>query len=138
MMWEIDEKKGEVSACLSGRVYTREAMALAARLLARRAEVFEEKGASGKVRITLRPRERKPTREALDALAGDFLCEALNQQCRLDTARHNGNVQKLLVTQALYAARRQAEAAGSQLSPERLKELSAEARKLMQEAAQEG
>ena len=135
MIWEIDEKKGEVSVRLSERVYTREAMTLAARLLARRAETFEEKGASGKARIVLRPRQRRPARKDLDALAGDFLCEALNQQCRLDTARRNGNIQKLLVTQALYAALRQSEAAENRLPKERLQELSAEASRLMKEAA---
>lgn len=110
MIWKVDEKAGEISLSLSTKVYRREAVLMAARGLAGRTECFEEKAAKARLGIVLKPKEALP-RDGMDALAGDFLREVLNQECRLDTAKRNGAVQRLLITQALYSARKAAEEA---------------------------
>ncbi|MBI5598006.1 MAG: hypothetical protein HY928_18140 [Elusimicrobia bacterium] len=81
-------------------VYSERALAIAARTFSRRAEVFVEETKTHWV-LTLEPRAK----EALAALEGDFLNEALSQECRFLTAEFNETIASLQETQALLAAR---------------------------------
>ncbi|MDD5656022.1 MAG: hypothetical protein PHF00_02050 [Elusimicrobia bacterium] len=134
MIWDIDLESGEASVTLCRGAYEREAVAMTVKLWARRARCREAGSKAGFFRIVLRPAGGPATRETLQALAGGFLCEALNQQCRLDTVKLNGNVQKLILTQALYSAQKAGERSRAAVSPARAERLAREARGMMRKS----
>lgn len=81
---------------LDCRIYSREALDLAAFVCAPRAEIKVSKSSGG----------NKVTVSAEDAgrAAGEFLNEALNQQCRMDLAAKNSKIASIIVTKALLSA----------------------------------
>ena len=81
-------------------VYSEYALRIALHVFTRRAEAEAEEVRSG-WRVTLRPLGQA----GLDALAGDFLNELLNQEYRFAVSALNRKVSGFLVTQALLSAR---------------------------------
>ncbi len=81
---------------LDGKIYSEEALKLAAFVCAPRAEIK-----LGKV-----PGGSRVSVSAADAekAAGEFLNEALNQQCRIDLAAKNSKIASIIVTKALLSA----------------------------------
>ena len=87
----------EKELVLSGAVYSREAVQLAAYVFAGRCEVKVRPGAaSTRVRLSGAP--------DLERLAGELANEALNQQCRIDLAAGNSKIAGMIVTKALLSA----------------------------------
>ena len=89
-----------MSVKLSKAVYSERALAIAARTLARRAEAYVDETRTHWV-LTLEPKGKEPP----GVLEGDFLNEALGQECRFLTASFNKTMASLQETQALLAAR---------------------------------
>ncbi|HBE88239.1 MAG TPA: hypothetical protein DDW67_03770 [Elusimicrobia bacterium] len=88
--------KKEKNLAVDDAVYSEEALKLAA-------YVFE-----GRFRVSLKRRGAKteilfPGAVPEDA-AGEFLNEALNQQCRLDLMKKNSKVANIIVTRMLLSA----------------------------------
>ena len=103
MRFDVDAKENEVAFTVSTKVYGREALLIAAQVLSSRAEAFlsEDKAS---YELTLKAK-RKTDAAGLEALAGEFLNELLNQEYRFVVGRFNQKITSLVVTQALLAAR---------------------------------
>lgn len=100
----IHLKGREAVIGLDKGLYRREAVTLAAAAFSSKAEFFVEREDETALVVALQVREEASRRE-LEALAGEFLNEALNQELRLDLAKENSRIIELLTAQALYAAR---------------------------------
>lgn len=79
------------------RIYSREAVKLAAYLFAGRAGIkISGRGGATEVLISCGG--------DIGGLAGEFANEVLNQQCRLDLSRKNSRISGILATKALLSA----------------------------------
>lgn len=135
MKAKIDAKAREAALSLSSAVYSDEAVRIAAAVFDSRCEVYHEEKKGG-FALTLAARRKDLDEKALEALAGDFLNELLNQEYRFLVGRFNRRVADLVVTQALLSAR------GGENPPETAKgedepAFKAEVARLMAEAAAE-
>lgn len=90
----MKEKCKGISLSLSRKVYSAEAVRLAA-------AVFAEKGGFS-VSEAASACEVRFTGEGVSP--GEFANEALNQQCRMDLAGRNGRLTNIVVTKALLSA----------------------------------
>lgn len=134
MKLDIDAKAREVSFSVPSKVYSEDALRIAAATFENRCE-SEAGSAKGRWELTLRARKALDS-DALKALAGEFCNELLNQEYRFVVARFNRKVADLIAAQTLLAAR------GGENPPaapqgEDTPEFQAEVKKLMAEAADE-
>ncbi len=106
---------------VDNRIYGKESLALASRVLSDRLAVVFRKAGGGAIEVTLRnahisgqslprnapglPPPDKSADGGLEFLTGEFFNEALNQECRLNLSRENANIQKMLITKAFLSAR---------------------------------
>ena len=91
--------KGDIkSFVLDGEIYSKESVELAAYIYSERADI-KQKGLDGKIEITLRGFD-----PADCDMENGFINEILNQQCRIDLAKKNSRVSKIIVTKALLSA----------------------------------
>ncbi|MBI4802327.1 MAG: hypothetical protein HY796_07360 [Elusimicrobia bacterium] len=91
-----DINEGTKKMILDPGVYCAEAVRLAA-------FVFSDRAA---IRVVPRGRASTAVISGPDAerLAGEFMNEVLNQQCRLDLAKKNSKIAGIIVTKALLSA----------------------------------
>ncbi|MBI4655467.1 MAG: hypothetical protein HY746_01845 [Elusimicrobia bacterium] len=75
-------------------LYSGEALNLAASIFYDEAEI----------KITAKSGYNKIDVGAAGNIFGEFLNEALNQQCRIDLAKKNSNISRIIVTRALLSA----------------------------------
>ncbi|MFH1723461.1 MAG: hypothetical protein ABII00_02450 [Elusimicrobiota bacterium] len=137
---------------VSKRVYSEEALKLAANVFSRRAQAEFAEAENG-WEVTLLPRSRRASKGGrvrrppgvdagprarglaeLKALEGEFLNELLSQEYRVLVSGFNKRIAGVLVTQALFSAR------GGENPPKPPKESAAfkkEAAKLLREAKEE-
>ena len=94
----------EVSVTLPSSIYSDEAVRIAAAVFEARCEVYHEKTKGG-FTLTLAARRKDLDAKALEALAGDFVNELLNQEYRFVVGRFNRKIADLIVTQSLLSAR---------------------------------
>lgn len=123
----------EIEVTLDPKVYSDEALRIAAAVFEARCEAYVEKKKAGVV-LTLEARRKDLDAKALEALAGDFVNELLNQEYRFLVGRFNRKVADLVVTQALLSAR------GGETPPKKAEDdpkFREEAARLMSEAAAE-
>lgn len=100
----LKPKSREAAISLDKRLYGRESVDLAAAAFSKEAEFFIDDEDDGCLKLTLQAIQGDcPTR--LRALAGEFLNEVLNQDLRMDLARQNAPIIKLLTAQVLLSAR---------------------------------
>ena len=90
-----------VTLSLDKAVYSAEALELASLVFADRTEISSLESAKG-WKVTLRPLSKDIDS---DVLAGDFVNELLNQECRFLVSGINKTVASLQTAQALFAAR---------------------------------
>lgn len=101
---KIKPKSREAAITLDKRLYRRESVDLAAAAFSGKAEFFIDDEDENFLKLTLQAiHGDSPAR--LRELAGEFLNEALNQDLRIELARENAPIIKLLTTQVLFAAR---------------------------------
>lgn len=133
---KFNAKAREVDILLNKKAYRREAVTLAAAVFAQKVDFFVGRENPNAMEVFLRAKDDVPPAE-LRGLAGEFLNEALNQELRLDLARENAEIIKLLIAQALACARgaeasksdAQAEKKASEDAERLMNEIRAEARK---------
>lgn len=134
MKLDIDAKAREVSFSVPAKLYSEDALRIAAAVFESKCEASA--GASkGRHELTLKAR-RDLGADGLAALAGEFGNELLNQEYRFVVARFNRKVADLIAAQTLLAAR------GGEHPPaapegEKTPEFQAEVKKLLAEAADE-
>ena len=135
MRFEIDQDEKTVEFSIPRKIYSREALEIAAQIFAPRAEVYLDESASA-FALTLKSKRGEPSKADLETLAGEFLNELLNQDYRFLVGRFNQKISSLVVTQALLAARG-GEKPAETPAAERTPEFEAEVARLMDEAREE-
>ncbi|MDD5304853.1 MAG: hypothetical protein PHS14_17285 [Elusimicrobia bacterium] len=104
MILDTDVKGRQVSFAIPKKIYTMDALRIAAQILAPKIDVYlEETKAS--FEVTLEAKRRDAGLEQLEALAGEFGNELLNQEYRFIVGRFNSKISSLIITQTLMAAR---------------------------------
>ncbi|HAF96200.1 MAG: hypothetical protein A2021_07190 [Elusimicrobia bacterium GWF2_52_66] len=93
-------------------IYAAEAVKLAVYVFSDRADIklaFSARGTEAELSGGGQDRPPLPLRRVRqgcleDAIAGEFINEVLNHQCRLDLAAKNGKIANMIVTKALLSA----------------------------------
>lgn len=134
MKLDIDAKAREVSFSVPSKVYSEDALRIAAAVFESKCEASAGEG-KGRHELTLKARKSLDA-DGLKALAGEFANELLNQEYRFVVARFNRKVADLIAAQTLLAAR-----GGEHPAPppegEKDPAFQAEVKKLLAETAEE-
>ena len=104
MHLDIDLKERKVSFELPKKVYSMDSLRIAAQILSPKIDVYLDESASA-YEVTLGAKRRDAGKDQLEALAGEFGNELLNQEYRFIVGRFNSKISSLIVTQTLMAAR---------------------------------
>lgn len=129
----IDASAREASMRLPRSLYSREALEIAAQVLASKAQVLlacDKKS----LHVTVRAVKKTAAPADLEALAGELVNEVLNQEYRFVVARFNQKISQLIVTRTLLAARG---GENPPAAPKPSPELERELEKLMEQAREE-
>ena len=129
----VDRAEHSVSVEAPKKTYSADAVRIAAHVFSNRAEVYHSEGKTGH-ELTLVAKRKDLDEAALEALGGEFLNELLNQEYRFVVGRFNRKVADVIAAQALLSARGGEKPAAP--APDSA-ELKAEAKKLMDAAAEE-
>lgn len=89
---------------LAKKIYSKDALLIAAQVLSSKVNVYLEESKSD-FTVTIEAKRRDAGKEQLEALAGEFGNELLNQEYRFLVGRFNSKISSLIVTQTLMAAR---------------------------------
>jgi len=98
---EIAERR--VSFTISEELYPLDAIQGAAYLFIDRCYVWLDRPADRQVQVVLRSKESS-TEEQLQALAGEFANELLNQSLRKNIGESNGKIREFIMARAFFAA----------------------------------
>jgi His-Xaa-Ser system protein HxsD len=101
---DIDAKERSAAFAVPRKIYTMDALRIAAQVLSTKVDVYLAESKSS-FAVTLKAKRRDADEAALRALAGEFGNELLNQEYRFIVGRFNQKISSLIVTQALMAAR---------------------------------
>lgn len=104
MRLETDVKERSVAFEVPKKVYSMDALRIAAQVLSSKIDVYLDESKSA-YEVTLKAKRRDAGAEQLAALAGEFGNELLNQEYRFVVGRFNQKISSLIVTQTLMAAR---------------------------------
>jgi hypothetical protein len=103
--FDADADRKTVAFSASRHFCSPEAVELAARVFETKAEAAA-KPVGDFFEVRLKSKKRTPvSAEELEALAGEFLNEVLNQEYRFLVGRFNAKIADLIATQTLYCAR---------------------------------
>lgn len=89
---------------LAKKIYSKDALLIAAQVLSNKVNVYLEESKSDYT-VTIEAKRRGVDAAQLAALAGEFGNELLNQEYRFLVGRFNAKISSLIVTQTLMAAR---------------------------------
>ena len=104
MQLDIDAKEREVSFEVPKKVYSMDAVRIAAQVLSAKLDVYLDESKSA-YEVTLKAKRKDAGADQLSALAGEFGNELLNQEYRFVVGRFNQKISSLIITQTLMAAR---------------------------------
>jgi His-Xaa-Ser system protein HxsD len=104
MKLKVSETDRTVDFSVDRKVYSRDAAAIAAQILAKNVNVYLDESKT-KLDLTLEAKRKDLKKADLENLAGEFLNEMLNQEYRFVVGRFNQKIANLIVTQSLLAAR---------------------------------
>jgi len=104
MILDTDVKERSVSFELPKKIYSMDALRIAAQILSPKIDVYLDESKSA-YEVTLKAKRRDAGEAQLQALAGEFGNELLNQEYRFVVGRFNSKISSLIVTQTLMAAR---------------------------------
>lgn len=104
MKLKTDARARRAELTLAPKLYSDEALRIAAAVFDGRAEVYLEDGRAARV-VTLEAKRKDLDAAGLEALAGDFLNELLNQEYRFLVSRFNRKIADLISAQTLLSAR---------------------------------
>jgi His-Xaa-Ser system protein HxsD len=129
----VDASENRVTVTVPLKLYSEDAVRIAAHVFDGRAEVYHDAGRTAR-ELTLAARRKGLDAAALEALGGEFLNELLNQEYRFIVARFNRRVADRIVAQTLLSARG---GDNPPKPPADSAELKAETKRLLAEAADE-
>jgi len=101
---QIDAKEREVSFDVPKKIYSMDAVRIAAQVLSSKLDVYLDETKTD-YEVTLQAKRKDADAAKLSELAGEFGNELLNQEYRFVVGRFNSKISSLIVTQALMAAR---------------------------------
>lgn len=104
MNLDTDVKERSVSFDLPKKIYSMDALRISAQILSSKMDVYLDESRSA-YEVTLKAKRRDAGKAQLEALAGEFGNELLNQEYRFVVGRFNSKISSLIVTQTLMAAR---------------------------------
>ncbi len=104
MELDIDVKERSVSFDVPKKIYSMDAVRIAAQILSSKLDTYLNESKSA-YEVTLKAKRTDAGAEQLLALAGEFGNELLNQEYRFVVGRFNSKISSLIVTQSLMAAR---------------------------------
>lgn len=104
MKLDVDVKERAVSFAVPKKIYSMDALRIAAQILSPKIDVYLDEGKTA-YEVTLKAKRRDADAVALNGLAGEFGNELLNQEYRFVVGRFNAKISTLIVTQTLMAAR---------------------------------
>lgn len=133
MKISVDRAERSVSLSAPRKIYSDDAVRIAAHVFSNRTEIYHE-AAKSHHELTLVAKRRDLDEKSLEALGGEFLNELLNQEYRFVVARFNRKVADLIAAQTLLSARG---GENPEAPAEDSAELKAEAARLMAEANDE-
>lgn len=133
MMIAVDAAENSVAVTVPRRIYSDDAVRIAAHVFASRAEIYHARGRADHV-LTLVARRKDLGAGALEALGGDCLNELLNQVYRVLVGRFHRKIADRVIAQVLLSARGGETPAPA---PAETPEFKAEAERLMAAAADE-
>lgn len=133
MKMSVDRAERSVRFAVPRAVYSDDAVRIAAHVFANRAETYAEESKAA-FDLTLVSKKAGLDDSSLEALAGEFLNELLNQEYRFVVARFNRKVADVVTAQTLLSARG---GENPPAPPAETPELKAETQRLMREAADE-
>jgi len=129
----VDRAERSVSLRVPKKIYSDDAVRIAAHVFSNRAETYAESSRAEHA-LTLVAKRQDADAAVLEALGGEFLNELLNQEYRFVVARFNRKVADVIAAQTLLAARG---GENPPAPPAETPELKAETERLMQAAAAE-
>ncbi len=100
----VDRAERSVSFRVPKKIYSDDAVRIAAHVFSNRLETYAEDSKSAH-ELTLVAKRKDLDEAALEALAGEFVNELLNQDYRFVVARFNRKVADVIAAQTLLAAR---------------------------------
>lgn len=103
MRFDADAGAGTVSFKAARPFYSKQSVAIAAHVFESKARVSLSENAKS-FEVALKSKRNRTTAAELEALAGEFFNEMLNQEYRLVVGDSNKKIADLIVTQALYCA----------------------------------
>lgn len=92
-----------VSFVLDEDIYPRDAIYGAAYLFVDRCYLFLSRAEGDRIDVRLKPKEGEPTADALEALAGEFANELLNQVVRLRVGESTAQIREYYMAKAFFA-----------------------------------
>jgi His-Xaa-Ser system protein HxsD len=104
MILDTDVKERSVSFDVPKKIYSMDALRIAAQILAPKIDVYLDESKTD-YEVTLKAKRRDAGEAQLAALAGEFGNELLNQEYRFVVGRFNAKISSLIITQTLMAAR---------------------------------
>jgi His-Xaa-Ser system protein HxsD len=104
MNFEVDAAERSVSFEVPEKIYSRQGLEIAAQVFSSKADVFLGKS-GGVYELTLKAKRRSSGKLELEALAGEFLNEILNQEYRFIVGGFNRKIASFIVAQTLLSAR---------------------------------
>lgn len=135
MRLEIDPQERSVSFDVPKKLYTMDAVRIAAQIFSSKADVYLDESPKA-FELTLKAKRRDVAQPQLEALAGEFGNELLNQEYRFMVGRFNQKISSLIITQTLMAARG-GEAVHAAAAEEQTPEFKAKTAQLMKDAQAE-
>ncbi len=135
MRLEIDPQERSVSFDVPKKLYTMDAVRITAQIFSSKADVYLDESTKA-FALTLKAKRRDAAQPQLEALAGEFGNELLNQEYRFLVGRFNQKISSLIITQTLMAARG-GEAVPAAAAEEQTPEFKAKTAKLMADAQAE-
>ncbi|MFI5346183.1 MAG: hypothetical protein ACHQ51_07405 [Elusimicrobiota bacterium] len=104
MKISVDRAERSASFSAPRKIYSDDAVRIAAHVFSSRVEVYHEETKSAHA-LTLVAKRKDLDEKALEALGGEFLNEMLNQEYRFVVARFNRKVADVIAAQTLLSAR---------------------------------
>lgn len=104
MKMSTDRAERSVSLAVPRKVYSDDAVRIAAHIFSNRVEAYHEATKTAH-ELTLVAKRKDLDAKALEALGGEFVNELLNQEYRFVVARFNRKVADLIAAQTLLSAR---------------------------------
>jgi len=135
MKLDVETAERTVAFEVPETMYSRQGLEIAAQIFSSKANVYLGK-TGGIFEVTLESKRKSVSAPELEALAGEFVNELLNQEYRFIVGRFNQKISTFIVTRTLLAARG-GETPAETPAEEKTPEFKARVAKMMKDASDE-